>query len=78
MEIVKRYFFTKDCIATLASKHHMKYFPTSSTQNVECKNVLYGIKHNKFCKDLETVPLEGKLSTEVAVLSLVCIELHFT
>lgn len=68
----------KDCIATLASKHHMKYFPTSRTQKIESKNVLYGINCNKFCKDLETVPFEEGMSTEAAVLLLVCIELYFT
>ena len=56
----------------------MKYFGTSSTQNVESKNVPYGRKHNKFCKDLETVPLGEKMSTESAVLSSVCTELCFT
>lgn len=82
MEIVKRvlvfFFFKKGCIATVAPKHHMKYFATSNSQNVESKNVLYGRKHNKFCKDLETVPLGEKLSTEVGVLLLVCTELYFT
>lgn len=68
MEAVKRHFLMKYCIVTLPSKHNVKYFPTSSTQNIESKNVLYGIKHHKFCKDLETAPLEEKLSTEVAVL----------
>lgn len=56
----------------------MKYCATSSTQNVESKSVLFGRKHNKFCKDLETVLLGQKLSTEVAVLLLFCTELYFT
>lgn len=78
MEVVKRDFFMKDCIATLASKHHMKYFLTLSTQKIESKNVLYGIKCNKFCKDLETMPLEERMYPEVAVLLLVCMDLYFT
>lgn len=68
----------KDCIATVAPKQHMKYFATSSTQNIESKNVFYGRKHKKFCKDPETVPPGEKPSTEVAVLLLVCSEVCFT
>lgn len=69
--------FKIDCIATVAPKHYVKYFAASSTQNFESKNALYGRKRNKFCKDLKTVALGEKLSTEVAVLLFVCRELCF-